>query len=201
MAICYREVGLKAEAEDCYNTIVDIDHGNLEARVQLAGMGRGYDMSQHDLSKLDEAVTVSQHKARRPAGARESKRSSKATVPSPWSNTMLVPRPVRHSAKQQKERAQEEDLETLFQRRQDLMEWARDGDEGSKLQYLAALNSLIEIFSDDKVFYPFDKFHRFYGYSKEARLLAMKPKHELDGLILKSKWLYGKTLVEVKTLL
>ncbi len=196
MANCYREVGLTAEAENCYSTIIDIDHGNLEARVQLKGMSRGLTAPRHGFLELDEAVTVSQHKARRPTGTREAKRSKKATVSLPWSKTMLVPGPERQLAKQQKKRAQEEDIQVLFQRREKLMEQARQGDESFKTQYMAILKSLYEAFRDNKVFYPLDKHHRFYGYSKEARLLAMKPKHELDGLITRSKWLYGKTLVQ-----
>lgn len=195
MAKCYRAVGLTAEAEDCYNTVIEIDHGNLEASVQLARLGKGHDMHPHGLLNFEEVLTVNQHKARRPTGDKEARRPKKATVSS-WKDTTLLSGPVRQSAKKQKERAQEEDVQTLFQRRQDLMAQARMGDEDSKAQYMAALKSLNNIFRDSKIFYPFDKFHRFYGYSKEARLLAIKPKHEIDRLIVRSKWLYGNIKVQ-----
>lgn len=191
MANCYRAVGLGSEAEHCYSTVIDLDHGNPEASLQLARMGRGQDMQLDSPLNVDEAITVNQYKARRPTGSKEARRSKKGTVSS-WSDIPMIPGPVRHSIKKQKERAKEEDVRILFQRRQDLMEQARLGDEHLKDQYMSTLKSLSEIFGDSKIFYPYDKFHRFYGYSREARLLSMKPKHEIDRLIVRSKWLYGK---------
>jgi general transcription factor 3C polypeptide 3 (transcription factor C subunit 4) len=38
MAKCYRAIGLVAEAEDCYQTIIEHDEKNVEARVHLAKM-------------------------------------------------------------------------------------------------------------------------------------------------------------------
>ena len=191
IARCYREVGLEAEANECYNTIINIDHENLEARLTLAGFVDGLEASQHNLSELDQPVTVSQHKARKPTKARGLDRSGKAIVPSQRSNNAVAPGPALRKGKQQKDETQEEDVQTLFQRRKSSMGLARKGDAALRVQYMATLESLSDIFRNNKLFYPLDKHHKFYGYSKEARLLTTKPKHEVDDLIMRSQWLYG----------
>lgn len=197
MGACYRAVGLRAEAEDCFNTVLDIDSRNMAARTQLAQIRRESGVLQRDLED-GEAVSVRQRKTRRPAGNKGGKRSKKVKAPSVWSMPpLLAPRPATQSAKQSalEKKTRDEDVQVLFLRREELKEEVKIGDESSKAQWMAATKALIEDFRDNKVFYPIDKHHRFYGYTREARNMAGRPKHELDAQLEKSKSILGLLVV------
>lgn len=184
LGACYRAVGLRAEAEDCFNTILKIDSRNTAARTQLAQMRREAGVLQRDL-QVGEALSVRQHKTRRPAGNKGAKKSTREKASTIWSiPPMLAPRPVPQSAKKsalEKGKARDEDIQALFLRREELTEEVETGNESSKAQWMTATKALIEEFSGNKVFYPIDKHHRFYGYTKEARNLAARPKYEIDA--------------------
>ena len=190
MASCYKAVGLKTEAEDCYKIVVDSDEGNPEARRRLLEMCLESGTSQEGATNDGEVVSVAQHKARKRVRAKDAKRPKKGKALSSWATTMLAPRLVPQSAKQislEREEAQEEDVNALYVRREHLKEQAGYGDESSKTEWMATTKTLIQRFKDNKVFYPLDKHHKFYGYSREARSLAARPKHELDALAEQSR--------------
>lgn len=190
MASCYKAVGLGVEAENYYKIIVDSDKGNPEAQGGLLEMGEEPSTSTKGVRATDEVVSVRQRKARKRVVDKDPKQPRNVkTLPS-LGTTMLAPRLAPQSAKRiarKKEEAREEDVNALFQRRVTLTEQARNGDESSKTERMAITKTLIQEFQDNKVFYPFDKHHKFYGYSREARSLAARPKHELDALAEQSK--------------
>lgn len=190
MASCYKEIGLRTEAEDCYKTVVNSDSGNPEARRRLLEMCKESSMSPKGATTTDEVISVRQHKARKRVGDKDAKQPKKAKALPSWATTMLAPRLVPQSAKQitlENEEAQEEDVNALFLRRGALTEQAKNGVESSKTEWMAITKTLMQGFKDNRVFYPFDKHHKFYGYSREARSLAARPKHELDALAEHSK--------------
>lgn len=190
MASSYKAVGLRTEAEDCYKIVVDSDKGNPEARRRLLEMCKESGTSPKGATITDEVVSVRQHKARKRVGDKDGKQQKRIKATPPRATTMLAPRLLPQSAKQislEREKAQEEDVNALFLRRATLTEQAGNGDESSKTEWMAITKTLIQGFKDNKIFYPFDKHHRFYGYSREARSLAARPKHELDALAEQSK--------------
>ena len=190
MASCYKEIGLRTEAEDCYKTVVNSDSGNPEARRRLLEMCKESSMSPKGATTTDEVISVRQHKARKRVGDKDAKQPKKAKALPSWATTMLAPRLVPQSAKQitlENEEAQEEDVNALFLRRGALTEQAKNGVESSRTEWMAITKTLMQGFKDNRVFYPFDKHHKFYGYSREARSLAARPKHELDALAEHSK--------------
>lgn len=190
MASCYKAVGLRTEAEDCYKIAVDSDEGNPEARRRLLEMCHESGMSPKQATTTNEVVSVRQHKARNRVGDKDAKKPKSGKALPSWATSMLAPRMVPQSAKQislEKEEAQEEDVNAMFLRRETLTEQARNGDESSETELTEITKTLIQVFKDNKVFYPFDKHQKFYGYSREARSLASRPKHELDALVEQSK--------------
>lgn len=189
MASCYKAVGLRTEAEDCYKIVIGSDDGNAEARRRLLDMCTELGTSPKG-EIISDKVPVTKHKARKRAGDKDAKQSKKGKVLPSWATTMLAPRQVAQSAKQishEREEAREEDVNALYLRREALTEQARYGDESSKTEWMAITKTLVQGFKDNKVFYPFDKHHKFYGYSREARSLAARPKHELDALADQAK--------------
>lgn len=190
MASCYQAIGLTTEAEDCYKIVVDRDKGNPEARRRSLEMCTESGTSPRGATTIDEVVSVRQHKARNRERDKDPKQPKRGKALPSWATTMLAPRLVPQSAKQislEREEAQEEDVNALFLRRELISEQARNGDESPKTEWMAITKTLIHGFKENKVFYPFDKHHKFYGYSREARSLAARPKHELDALAEQSK--------------
>lgn len=190
MASCYKAVGLRTEAEYCYKIVIDSDEGNPEAWRRLSEMCSELGTFPKGASNNGEEVSVIQHKARKRVGDKDAKQPKIGKALPSRATTMLAPRPVPQSAKQislEREEAHEDDVNALYLRREALADHAKHGDESSKFEWMAITKTLIQGFRDNKVFYPFDKHHKFYGYSKEARSLAARPKHELDALAEQNK--------------
>lgn len=190
MASCYKAVGLRTEAEDCYKIVVDSDKGSPEARRRFLEMCEESGTSPRGAMDFDEVVSVRKNKARKRVRDKDAKQPKRNQTLQSWATTMLAPRLVPQSAKKislEREEAQEEDVNALFLRRETLTKQSRNGDESTKTEWMAITKTLIQAFKDNKIFYPFDKHHKFYGYSKEARSLAARPKHELDALAEQSK--------------
>ena len=186
MAACYRAIGLTAEAEECYNSIIELDDGNVLARKQLAELHRASSTAQYDLA-TDEVVSRKHPRSRRRTRDKRSTKAQRAT--SPASFALLAHRIVPQKNKKlafEKEQSQEEDLPILFQRRNNLMDKIKNGNGEYKAEWMAVTKILVENFRDNKVFYPFNRHSRFYGYSDKARGLAARSKHELDNLAERS---------------
>ena len=198
MAACYRAIGLRAEAVECYETIIELDGRNMQARKELAELNRQSGLAHQGLPD-DEVVPVKEHKRRRRSGDKSSTKPPRAS--SPTSLALLAPRPVLPSAKQlalEKEQTREEDVHALFRRRNNLTEKTGKGNESSKAEWMAVTRILIETFRANKVFYPLDRHRRFYGYSVKARNMAARPKHELDALAEKSISFLGLALYHLQ---
>ena len=182
MAACYRAIGLKAEAVECYQTIIELDGRNIQARKELAELKRESGLAHQGLPN-DELVPVKEHKRRRRSGDKGSTKPPR--VPGPTSFALLAPRPVIPSAKQlslKKEQTREEDIHALFLRRNILTGKKGKGNDTSKAEWMTVTRTLIESFRTNKVFYPIDRHRRFYGYSVKARNMAARTKYELDAL-------------------
>ena len=195
MASCYKAVGLRTEAEDCYKTIVDSDEGDPEARRRLLEMCSESGTSPPGERNDREVFLVKQHKARNRVGDKDAKQPKKGKALPSRATTMLAPRLAPPSVKQislEREEAHEQDVNALYIRRQTLTAQDIYGNESSKTEWMAITKTLIQGFKDNKIFYPFDRHHRFYGYSREARSLAARPKHEVDALAEQSRSHLGK---------
>lgn len=195
IASCYSAVGQKLKAESCYQRIIEYDDGNYEARMQLSGVRQGVGLSHTERTEGIQGVSVKQHKAARPRWDRDGKRSkTTTTLRIPSASSLLAPGPAYQLIKQlavEKEQAQEEEIHSLFLQRESLNDYARDGDEDCKTRWTTITEKLIQGFRDNKVFYPVEKHHRFLGYSKEARAMATRPKHELTALSENSRSILG----------
>ena len=190
MASCYTAVGSRTEAEDCYKMVINSDEEDSEARRRLLEMCSEPGTSPHEERNDGEISLVAQHKARKRIGQKGAKQPKWGTGLPSLATTLLAPRPAPQSAKQkslEKEEIQEQDLNAVYLRRETLTTQARYGDESSKTEWMAMTKTLIQGFKDNRVFYPFDKHQKFYGYSREARALAARPKHELDTLAEQSR--------------
>jgi len=186
MATCYRAIGLVAEAEDCYQTIIEHDEENVDARLQLAKMFEELGMPEQAFTYVTEVMLLGrQHmdpskKVINAAGAATA--GAESTIP-----TMLAHRISRPGARKLKinlsiaekadlERTRDDTIRILHLRFLELREAMLAGDEDSTIQWLDATRGLILDFKSNKLFYPWDKYIKFQGYSKEARGKSLKPR-------------------------
>ena len=196
LASCYRAVGLSAQADDCYKTIINIDHGNFEARVGLAKTQRHPQKSQ---TINEDGGTGSLNQLRngtRNLGGQAG--STVTTEPLIFKPKALMPAPrtMRQLSKQTAEdnfELQESETHEIFLHRQRMSKRKKDGDRKKTSEWMSATRSLLQAFQSRKVFYPSDKHHLFLGYSKKARLWAAKSKQESDVLQQISETIFGGT--------
>ena len=193
-------MGLKAEADNCYNSIKDHDNDNREARTQLVETGRAHGFARHRYVDCHKTTLLKRLKLSRRSGSRVPKRSKKISeVQSSNTPMLLGPRLLPEAIKRQvveKVQIREEEIHALFLDRQTLSAEAWRGDEDSREDWMGATKTLLQCFRENKVFYPLDKHHKFYGYSKEARTMASRPKYELDAIREKSESIF-RTLAKL----
>lgn len=197
LASCYRAVGLREEAEDCYKQVIDDDTGNHEARMQLAEIRQSSGAIQARYTDSHQGPTTRQHKPGKRMGKSDRKR-----VPLHSSNidttklptTSFIRKPPRQPMMEKQQMRDDGEIHSLFLYRQSLTEEARKRDKDCDSEWMATTELLLQDFRDNKVFYPGEKHHRFCGYSKEARAMGSRPKHELDALVARSKSTFGTRL-------
>ena len=176
LASCYGAIGLMTEAENCYSQIVHNDGGNYNARLQLAEIRRVSGATGGRYKDGSQGTIIKRHKSRRKIEHREAKHFERSRP-----TTRHPVQPTSGHVATEKQNSQTE-IHSLYFRYQNLKEKYRNGDVDCKDEWMAAMKSLHKFFINNKVFYPIDKHHKFYGYSKEARALASRLKHDPESL-------------------
>ncbi len=184
MAFCYRARGLDSKAIDCYRAALVNDSKNRDARRQLALLCP--DLCVPNIVPWESIDVVSPESSvgqqSRETGAIGQLRKGSPIQRSSF--TMITPRQplrsIKHAASEKtlREKAQDKDSYALYLCMQTVVEQARLGDVDSRSQWMAAAKKLIENFRTQRVFFPCEKYIRFYGYTKEARKLSLNSKLE-----------------------
>lgn len=186
MASCYRAIGLVAEAEDCYQTIIEHDEGNVEARVHLAKMFEELGMPEQAFIYVNEVIEL----GRQAMEPTRKDGSAKAAIPAEVDSAMptMLARAISRPGTRKStvsldaverdilERNRDDNVRMLLIQLLGLQEQMLAGDEESTTHWLHAARGLIMDFRSNKLFFPWDKYIKFYGYSKEARRKALKAK-------------------------
>ena len=185
MAACYKAIKAIDQAEECYKTLLSLEPDFTEARVALWNLKNGLD----DLHNHDDlsASTQKVPKLRGVAGSRKSSNlfntRHRPFLKDPVQSHDQSPL-QRHKLPMTAE--QEGEILILYSRWKELRR-----DETAKASLLEASGLLLQSFRDNRVFYPGERSHRFYGYSREARWLAHRRKSERAQIIQKSKDTFG----------
>ncbi len=175
---------MKAEAKDCYQAIIDHDDGNLEARLHLARLYEELGMPERAGAYVHDVLSATSQDLKRPGKMGTYKQTGPSSAPRSSSSisTMLTPclprqvtRP-RALEKEMREQAHTENALMQYLRVQELTEEARNGNLDIKVQWKAAVKTLIQDFRSNRSFYPYDKNMNFFGYSKQARIGSLKSK-------------------------
>lgn len=189
LAFCYREVGFRAEAEECYQKVMDHGSDGVDLRPQLIAMCREYGPSDRCTRILEQLSLAAAHRTDHPEDIGSARGVDAAACPSTCSSTMLASRskPIskisaeekskRLQQQQQREHDRDSRLYGHFLRLERSAGNARLGNAHARAEWMAAAKHLIQDFRSNSIFYPTDKYMRFLGYSSEARArsAAMKP--------------------------
>ena len=170
MAACYRAVGQNKLAVNCYQKIIESNNSSEDVELQLAVLCEELGIDRASVTRKAKDVCKS----------RDANQTSNSEALDGDLNlrrfAMITPRisrppakDIRASQKSIREQAKAEDAHTLFLRMRKVKETAQEGDLGHKFQWMLAAKTLIQDFQSEKLFFPYDRYVRFYGYSQEAR--------------------------------
>lgn len=183
MAFCYRATGRIAEAMECYQTVIESDATSAEARLQTLGiceelgMSEGISVIRKGNPSFDETP-----RPKRPGRFGASKQADLVDGSKSTAFVMIAPRLARRPCKDTaleksiREQAKADDTHTLFLRMKSIRDTSRDGAQADRSQWMLAAKTLIQDFQSERLFFPFEKYVRFYGYSKEARRKSVNTK-------------------------
>ena len=184
MAVSYNAIGLKVEAKDCYQAVVDHDRDNIEARLHLARLYEELGMLEQAGTLVLDILSTSTRDSKRPRTEKPPKEINATSAPRSLltTSTMLMPRPPRPitrpraSEKETRVQVHTENALGLYLRVQELAAAARNGSVDLQVQWSAAVRTLIHVFKSNKAFYPYDKHMKFIGYSKDVGMDFTKSK-------------------------
>lgn len=222
MAFCYREAGLREEAEDCYQTIVDSGDYSVDIRPQLIAMCKEHNMTERSKELLKQFSVAANERLKQSVVTSTAAEDDRVVNASNLSATMLAPRPIaltktntlgrakRLLEQEQLERDRESRIYGHFLRLQASVNKSRIGDKAARLEWMSTAKILIQDFRSNSIFYPTDRYMRFLGYTSEARVrsAAAKPNQSNsetqcgnnDVESLSSKW-FVQSMIKRRALL
>ena len=185
IAICYWKIDRRTEAEDSFQAAMESDRFDTILRRKVNDMCDGIGSSiqaekpVEDLGPFANAAQA-ENVPESPTEQIVADVDKNSRNPS-----MLVTRPRGPSVKpsvlerqrrerEQEEREQERDgkIADHYDRLQRCYARSRDGEIGSRLEWMSAARALIQDFRSNSMFYPTDRYMRFFGYTSEARALS-----------------------------
>lgn len=192
MATCYNKLGLTEEAEQYYKQVVENDARNKEARVQLAKIYEALGMPDEAFTYVNEVLELE----RQDADERRFMKERTSTDPAAANNadSFLPPptQPARTSTRkrqgpsntvkqrEEREKQQEDAVRMQYIRLQAVEDRMKSGDDDAVNEWMEAASLMIEDFRGAKVFYPWDKYIRFLGYTRGPQA---KPSRSKDDLV------------------
>ncbi|RFU27016.1 hypothetical protein B7463_g9320, partial [Scytalidium lignicola] len=181
LGTCYFRISMKQQAEECFQTAIQIDENNIEARIQLAKLYEELNEQKQAFIFVNEVMSL-----RRAQGLASSE--VEAGVEGSQSNAQYLMKDKQPRKSQYKPRrlanpvdrlkdeaARSEQLHTQYLIMQAKRSQMRDGDEEAMQSWMDAAGDLINDFRSCKTFYPWDKYVHFLGYSRDSRLQAQTP--------------------------
>lgn len=170
MGKCYLSGKLNDQAEDCLHSAIHIDQNNIEARIQLAKLYESLNEQEQAFIHLSEIMKI-----RRRVEWKKFERTSKEGPHSideelppvnvgreSHSNPKRLVDPAERQRQENLVAARLQDRYAMMRSQQNAM---RAGQNGPTIAWMEAAQELIEDFRGFKMFYPWDKYVRFLGYT------------------------------------
>lgn len=205
MAKCFQASGLDFKAEECYQTAIQIDGNNIEARIELARIYEALNQQEQAFIFVNDAMAIQARDETQAATPRKPRRRYRKKGASPVPVSLKPDQPIDQSFSSSKhsrvykplrlvdpaERLKEQNLRaqqlqnqyfTLRAEHEKMMA----GDGASTQKWMAAAKDLTDDFRGFKTFYPFEKYKRFLGYAGESLVQASSDLTELADRLSRS---------------
>ena len=188
MGKCFLGDRLDFKAEDCFQTAIQMDDDNIEARMELAKMYELVGEQEQAFIYVNEVMSIkrSQNTRLRPGqklGRRRARIDGPPSEPSePQTDGSImdnrVPRTYKTrrlaapAEKQIQEAARAEQLQAQYYTMRTEHEGMRHGEARATNEWMDAARDLTDDFRSFKAFYPWDKYVKFLGYTGGSRAQA-----------------------------
>ena len=193
VAACYRLLGLVSKAEECYKAILDLDDCCTEARIALWNLDsnlRGQEMQALG-SKANLSVTKSGNMPSKRRANRNGRPSSNLERPAYFQGLGDTNRKDQFGRSDSLDSAvQDTEVSMLFSRRRHLRS-PFDSISSNTDAWFEVTRLLLQVFCDNRIFFPSERSIRFYGYSREARMFAKSRKQEQNDLMQEPLTTFG----------
>lgn len=171
---------LYAEAEDCFQTAIQLDESHIQARMQLAKLYETLNEPEQALVCLTEAMNIRRLEMARSRNQSQGEQRSSIGDPSmpvtPAKKRYYVPRRRTDPAElERQDRILAERLSQQYTVMVIQQEDMRAGEQGATATWMNAASDMIEDFRGSKKLYPWDKYARFVGYIAPARRKGATP--------------------------
>jgi len=187
MGQCYLSINDHKHAEGCFQTVLQLDDSNIDARVHLAKLYEELGEHEQAFIYVNEVMTL-----QRDPGSNLRKPYHQTSDDAAEVDSLVPPKPERKSYHRPKhlvdstERTREEEIRaarlqelyTVTILQQDDM---RAGNKDATSTWMDAARELIDDFRAFKQFYPWDKYVQFLGYSNTRRAPQLKDITPLDS--------------------
>ena len=191
MGRCFQGIRLGFKAEDCFQMAIQMDDDNIEARMELAKMYELLGEQEQAFIYVNEVMSIkrSQNARLRP-GPKPGRNLAKISGPQTeseapkWDVSMMptkVPRAYKPrrladpTEKQKEEKARAEQLQNQYYIMRKEHQSMRNGDVRAMNDWMDAARDLTDDFRSFKLFYPWDKYIEFLGYTGGTRAQAETP--------------------------
>lgn len=188
MGKCFQGSGLSFKAEDCFQMAIQIDEDNVEARMELATMYEKLGEQEQAFIYVNEIMSIkrSQNSKNRP-GLKFGRKRDRMGGPQPEPNKpnpdlgmmptsmprKFKPRRLADPAEKLKdENSRAEQLQSQYYTMRKEHQGMRNGDLRATNEWIDAARDLTDDFRSFKLFYPWDKYVKFLGYTGGTRAQA-----------------------------
>ncbi|KAH8815777.1 hypothetical protein F5884DRAFT_852241 [Xylogone sp. PMI_703] len=181
LGICYLRMSMKQQAEECFQTAIQIDENNIEARIQLAKLYEELNEQKQAFIYVNEVMSL--RRAQGLASSENDPGTEGAQTDAQYLMTDERPRKSQYKPRRlanpvdrlKDEAARAEQLHTQYLIMQSERGRMRDGNEEAMQAWMDAAGDLVDDFRSCKTFYPWDKYVHFLGYSRDSKLQAQTP--------------------------
>lgn len=173
MGRCHLALRENTKAEECFQTAIQVDEANIEARIELAKLYESQNEGEQAFIYVSEILSLRKEQNSVPKERRGQFEAEDNTgtfmPPKRQPKSYYKPRRlIDPKEKQRQEVSRAERLQEHFELMRSEESGMRAGQVGASLAWMEAARELIEDFRAYKTFYPWDTYVHFLGYTGSA---------------------------------
>ncbi len=202
LAHCFKGQKLQAQAEKYFQTTIQLDENNIEARMELAKMYESLGEQEQAFIYVNEVMMIQNRQSAQPMKQRKRGRRPKVDESAPVQSKetsghgsddegAALMKEHRHKkqrladpvAKMEEEASRAEQLQCQYRTLRSQHEAMLNGNPEAAQVWMKAARDLTDDFRGVRSFYPFEKYVHFVGYKKkESRAGADVPLDEATAM-------------------